>query len=203
MRSPWHGNIQRLPPLKNSRHQPALGNWWRLCFGTWMVCFCCTFLLLTKQWILLLIRPLSKNLRELFSARSLRCKARRVLLLHDSARPHTAHATVNLLERWGWEILEHPSYSPDLTASVFHLFPNVKKTSPCQTIQITWWCQAWGANMASWSGSHLLSAGFWEMDFPPRQVPQQRRWLCENISEVSNKWIKRHLTMWSYLVAIK
>jgi len=36
---------------------------------------------------------------------------------------------VNLLERWGWEILEHPSYSPDLTASVFHLFPNVKNIS--------------------------------------------------------------------------
>jgi len=27
----------------------------------------------------------------------------------------------------------------------------------------------------------LLSTGFWEMDFPPRQVPQQRRWLCGKI----------------------
>ena len=108
------------------------------------------------------------------------------------------------MERWGWEILEHPSYSLDLAPSYFHLFPNMKKTSSCQTIQITWWCQAWGANMAAWSGSHLLSIGFWEMDFPPRQVSQQRRWLCGKISEVKcNKWMKRHLTMWSYLVAIK
>ena len=75
-RNPWHGSFQGLPPSKNSRHQPALGNWWRLCFGTCMVCFCCTFLLLMKQSILLLIRPLSKNLRELFNARSLRCRTR-------------------------------------------------------------------------------------------------------------------------------
>jgi hypothetical protein len=80
----------------------------------------------------------------------------------------------------------------------------MKKTSSCQAIQITWWCQAWGANMAAWSGSHLLSTGFWEMDFAPRQVPQQRRWLCAKISEVTcNKWIKRHLIVWSYLVEIK
>jgi hypothetical protein len=58
--------------------------------------------------------------------------------------------------------------------------------------------------MAAWSGSHLLSTGFWEMDFLLRQVPQQRRWLCGKISEVlCNKWIKRHLTVWGYLVAIK
>jgi len=52
---------------------------------------------------------------------------KRMLLLQDNAQPHTAHATVNLLERWGWEILEHPPYSPDLAPSDFHLFPNVKK----------------------------------------------------------------------------
>ena len=96
------------------------------------------------------------------------------------------------------------------TARIWHLRTFVssptwkKKTSPCQVIQITWWCQAWGANTTAWSGSHLLSTGFWEMDFPPRQVPQHRKWLCGKISEVKfNKWMKRHLTMWSYLVAIK
>jgi len=75
-RNPWHASIHGLPPSKNLRHQPALGNWWRQCFGTCMMCFCCTFLLLMKQSILLLIRPLSKNLRELFNARSLRCRTR-------------------------------------------------------------------------------------------------------------------------------
>jgi len=37
------------------------------------------------------------------------------------------YTTVNLLERWGWEILEHPPYSPDLAPSDFHLFLNTKK----------------------------------------------------------------------------
>ena len=63
-RNPWHGSIHSLPPSKNSRHQPALGNWRRQCFGTCMVCFCCSFLLVMKQSILLLIRPLPKKLKR-------------------------------------------------------------------------------------------------------------------------------------------
>jgi hypothetical protein len=50
-----------------------------------------------------------------------------VLLLHDSARPHNAAATMNILNSWGWEILPHPPYSPDLASSDFHLFPKMKK----------------------------------------------------------------------------
>jgi hypothetical protein len=45
--------------------------------------------------------------------------------------------TRRTMERWGWEILERPPYSPDLTPSDFHLFPNMKKTSSCQAIEIT------------------------------------------------------------------
>jgi transposase len=52
-----------------------------------------------------------------------------VLLLHDNIRPHSAAATVNLLNSWGWEILPHPPYSPDLPPSGFHLFPQMKNTS--------------------------------------------------------------------------
>jgi transposase len=49
-----------------------------------------------------------------------------VLLLHHNARPHSAAATVNLLNSWGWEILPYPPYSPDLAPSDFHLFPKKK-----------------------------------------------------------------------------
>ena len=31
------------------------------------------------------------------------------------------------MEQWGWEILEHLTYSPDLAPLDFHLFPNMKK----------------------------------------------------------------------------
>ena len=50
-------------------------------------------------------------------------------LLHDSARPQSASTTVNLLNSWGWEIVPHPPYSPDLAPSDFHLFPKMKSTS--------------------------------------------------------------------------
>jgi len=52
---------------------------------------------------------------------------KRVLLLHDNVRPHTAHATVIFWNDGTVEILEHPPYSPDLAPSDFLLFPNTKK----------------------------------------------------------------------------
>jgi histone-lysine N-methyltransferase SETMAR len=51
---------------------------------------------------------------------------KRMLLSHNNARSHAAHATVNLLEWRGWEILKHLPYSPDLAYSNFHLFPKIK-----------------------------------------------------------------------------
>jgi histone-lysine N-methyltransferase SETMAR len=32
-----------------------------------------------------------------------------------------------LLQEFGWEVFEHPAYSPDLTPSDFHLFPKLKE----------------------------------------------------------------------------
>jgi histone-lysine N-methyltransferase SETMAR len=46
-----------------------------------------------------------------------------VLLFHDNARPHSAAATMNLLNSWGWEVLPYEPYSPHLAPSDFHLFP--------------------------------------------------------------------------------
>lgn len=49
-----------------------------------------------------------------------------VVLLHDNARPHAAVMTTNLLQKFKWELFEHPPYSPDLAPSDFHLFPKLK-----------------------------------------------------------------------------
>ncbi|UYV67634.1 hypothetical protein LAZ67_5001412 [Cordylochernes scorpioides] len=46
---------------------------------------------------------------------------------HDNARPHTAHQTTALIEEFGWELVSHPPYSPDVAPSDFHLFPELKK----------------------------------------------------------------------------
>ena len=50
-----------------------------------------------------------------------------VLLLHDNVPAHRALVAENSARNCGFEILEHPPYSPDLAPSDFYLFPGVKK----------------------------------------------------------------------------
>ena len=50
-----------------------------------------------------------------------------ILLLHDSARLHSAHATIDALETLKFEVLSHPPYCPDLALSDFHFFPHLKR----------------------------------------------------------------------------
>jgi histone-lysine N-methyltransferase SETMAR len=45
---------------------------------------------------------------------------------HENARPHTAAATQDLIATFGWEQFDHPSYSPDLAPSNFHVFLHLK-----------------------------------------------------------------------------
>jgi transposase len=53
--------------------------------------------------------------------------SKRVLLLHDNARPHTAAHRVDKLRALKFEVLKHPPYSPDLAPSGFHLFRPIKE----------------------------------------------------------------------------
>ncbi|KAJ4440986.1 hypothetical protein ANN_10835 [Periplaneta americana] len=50
-----------------------------------------------------------------------------VVLLHDNACPHTARRTAAVLTEFGWELFDHPPYSPDLAPSNFHVFLHLKK----------------------------------------------------------------------------
>ena len=45
----------------------------------------------------------------------------RIILFHDNARPHTVNLVRDKLQRFGWEILQHPPYSPDLSPCDFHI----------------------------------------------------------------------------------
>lgn len=49
------------------------------------------------------------------------------IILHDNARPHKAECVRQLLRRWGWEELEHPPYSPDISPCDFDLIPKIKE----------------------------------------------------------------------------
>jgi histone-lysine N-methyltransferase SETMAR len=50
-----------------------------------------------------------------------------VLILHDNARPHASGAVSEILEKYGWQVLSHPPYSPDMSPPDFDLFPELKK----------------------------------------------------------------------------
>jgi hypothetical protein len=49
------------------------------------------------------------------------------MLLHDNARPHAAARTQAMLKKFGWEVFEHPAYSPYLAPSDIHFFPKLKE----------------------------------------------------------------------------
>jgi hypothetical protein len=51
-----------------------------------------------------------------------------VLFLHDNDPAHRALATQKKLVYLGFQCLDHPPYSPDLTPSDYHLFSGLKKT---------------------------------------------------------------------------
>jgi len=50
-----------------------------------------------------------------------------VLFLHDNAPGHWSLPTQKKLAFLGFHSLDHPSYSPDLTPSNYHLFYGLKK----------------------------------------------------------------------------
>ena len=50
-----------------------------------------------------------------------------MLLLNFNARPHTANLVRDKLQRFGWETLQRPLYSPDLSLCDFHVFGDMKK----------------------------------------------------------------------------
>jgi len=45
-----------------------------------------------------------------------------VVFLHDNARPHTSGKTIKKMWELGWDVLDHPPYSPDIAPSDYHLF---------------------------------------------------------------------------------
>ena len=62
-----------------------------------------------------------------FTKKGLPYSAAGVLILHDKARPHASDAISEILEKYGWQVLPHPPYSPDMSPPDFDLFPKLKK----------------------------------------------------------------------------
>lgn len=60
------------------------------------------------------------------SCRHRKC-VRGVIILHDNVQLHMAQQTGNLLQKFSWEMLNHPPYSLDLAPSGFYRFPILKE----------------------------------------------------------------------------
>ena len=55
------------------------------------------------------------------------------LILHDDTRPHIVDVVTKKLRYYGWEVLHHAPYSPDMSPPDLDFFPKVKKTYAWKT----------------------------------------------------------------------
>ena len=49
------------------------------------------------------------------------------LIFHANARPHIADVVTKKLSDYGWKVLPHAPYSPDMSPPDFDLFPKLKE----------------------------------------------------------------------------
>jgi hypothetical protein len=50
------------------------------------------------------------------------------IVLPENARPHVANMCRDTLQQFGWEVLAHTPYSPDLLPCNFHIFGPLKQS---------------------------------------------------------------------------
>ena len=53
---------------------------------------------------------------------------KKIFFLHDNAKPHTSKNVKKTIKDLGWQILQHPTYSPDLSPTDFYLFRHLQKS---------------------------------------------------------------------------
>lgn len=85
------------------------------------------------------------------------------ILLHDNAPSHTANPIKERIESFGWEILPHAAYSPDLAPSDYHLFTSMGHALAEQRFtsyeNVQKWLDDWIASKMQdffWRGIHKL-----------------------------------------------
>lgn len=62
-------------------------------------------------------------------------KVSEILLFHNNTRMYTSVCMTDVITNSGWTLLLHPSYSPDLVPSHYHLFGTKKKPVTTQLHQ--------------------------------------------------------------------
>lgn len=69
----------------------------------------------------------SRRLRESVSLKRPGCLRTGVAFLHNNATRRTGNHARDLVQRYHWDVLDHPSYSAELVPSEFRLFGWLKK----------------------------------------------------------------------------
>jgi [histone H3]-lysine36 N-dimethyltransferase SETMAR len=116
-----------LPPPKKFKMQPSAGKVMLSVFwdarGVILVDFLQKGATITGAYYANLISKLRDLIKE-----KRRGKLRKgVLLHHDNAPSHTSAIAKAAIAKAGFELVEHPPYSPDLAPSDFRLFPKLKE----------------------------------------------------------------------------
>ncbi|GFX52542.1 transposase [Trichonephila clavipes] len=70
--------------------------------------------------------PTLRKLRRVLQNKWHGMLSKGVLLLHDNAMPHISRTTLELIECFGGEVLDHAPYRPNLALSDVHLFRYLK-----------------------------------------------------------------------------
>jgi hypothetical protein len=71
-------------------------------------------------------------------------------------KTHTSLKTLEVITKFGWTVLPHPSYSPDLAASNFHLFKRPEECSTWYKVWHWWWCDSHCQNLATRAGQGVV-----------------------------------------------
>ena len=95
------------------------------------------------------------------------------VLLHDNARPHMADKIKALLQKFRWEVLSHPPYSPDLSPCNYAIFGPLRKGSERQTINLGQRHQAVHAELVHNAALRILRDSHSLPCVTVGQVPQQ------------------------------
>lgn len=102
-----------------------------------------------------------------------------IVFHHDNARPHTSLMTRQKLGEFGWEVLMHPAYSPDLAPSDYHLFRSMQNSLN-------------GVRLASREACENFVSQFFN--------EKPRSFYSKGIMSLAEKWQKVVIQNGSYLV---
>jgi hypothetical protein len=99
--------------------------------------------------------------------------SRGLLMLHDNARPHAAHATRDTLRRFGWGVLDHPPLQPRSLPVWLSRVWATEEDSEGQAVQFRWG-GSWGSGTVIHPATRvLLCGGHNETCAALGQVPKQ------------------------------